>query len=103
MQAAEAGTDKTETVEVFRAAVEELATGTFVGLDFVRKDGTPRRMSAKLGIADPTSEQVRNMARHGYLTVVDATATARSGEWQFRNVSVETVSRVRIAGRDLVG
>ena len=94
-------------VRQFADALAGLTHGQFFGVDFIRRDGTLRRMAAKLMYfpVDPDNErsvrQAGIAARSGNLVVLDATRTAQTGKPQVRSFNLDRVVRLRIDGQEL--
>ena len=89
--------DRTEVVQAYQEALGGLTRGQFFGVDFVKRDGTTRRMSAKL----INVNQMGPAAYKGNLIVLDATTTAQTGAHEIRSFNLDRVLRLKIAGKEL--
>ena len=88
-------TDWTGVVEVYQTALSELVQGQIFGVDFVRADGSVRKMAAKL------LNMGEIAARSGNVLVLDMVATAKTGEQQIRSFKLARVLRLRVAGQEI--
>lgn len=70
--------------------------GKFVGIDFVKVDGTQRALNGRLGVKFNLQGGVNSAISNDrpYLTMFDAKAMG------YRNVNLATVSRVRAQGQE---
>ncbi len=97
----------TEHVETFTAALAQLTRGQFFGVEFIRRDGALRRMSAKLVRFEIDPDNPRSVrqadvgARSGNVVVLDASLTARTGQRKVRSFSVDRLVCLRICGQTI--
>lgn len=73
-------------------AILDTAAGKFVTIDFVKKDGTPRKVNGKMAPLSPSMD--------GKTQYVNVQLSAKDdGTVQYRNVNVDTITRIAVAGK----
>lgn len=86
------------TTSVHRTQLKDLLVnqlGRFVGLEFVKKDGSVRRLNGRLGVVKHLKTgEVSERSDLPYITVYDVHARG------YRSVSMATVSKVRAVNTD---
>lgn len=75
--------------------------GKFVGIDFIKKDGSERALNGRLGVVQHQNggANTTEALDRSYLTIYDMQAPG------YRNVDLATVSRIRAGGKiyDVIG
>lgn len=98
----------------FRKRLRELAGNTFVSLLFVKKDGTLRRMVARLGVGAKrlsdgdaatlaVARDAQSKERYALLTVWDVNApNPQGGKGDYRCVNLQTLLELRVRGQVII-
>jgi len=71
------------------------ANNKFVGLTFVKKDGSVRRLNGRMNIASKTGAAPTVAGLSEYLTIFDMQAR------NYRNVNMDTIQSIRTGGVEL--
>lgn len=85
-------------IEKVKLLLEKAKNGRVFAVDFIKKDGTPRTMNARLGVKKGVKGvgQKFNPSDYQLLTVFDMQKNA------FRMIGLETVTRVTIGGETIL-
>lgn len=77
------------------ATIVKMAQNKFVGLTFIKKDGSVRRMNGRFNVHSKTGKAPTTAGHAEYLTIYDV---KNSG---FRTVNLDTLQSVRTCGIEL--
>lgn len=74
--------------------IKQMTNGTIFSATFTKKDGTERKMVARLGVTAKLKggKQSCNPTTHGLLTVYDMQAKG------YRNINLNTLKRLKVRG-----
>lgn len=86
------------SIQQVKLLLEKAKNGKIFTVDFIKKDGTPRTMTARLGVKKGVSGEGKkyNPEDYNLLTVYDMQKGA------FRNIGLDTVTRVTISGETIL-
>lgn len=85
-------------IEKVKLLLEKAKDGKVFAVDFIKKDGTPRTMTARLGVKKGVKGVGKNYnpADYDLLCVFDMQKAA------FRTIGLDTVERVTIGGETIL-
>lgn len=87
----------TNTTSRTLANIIENSNGKFFSCSFVKKDGTVRQMTARLGVEKYLKGGKKTVDAQKYITVFEPSSSC------YKNINRDTILAVRFAGVEAVG